>query len=107
MNRSIIAPTTETLTGIVLAGGRARRLSGVDKGLVTVGGRPLIAWTLAALAPQVGAVLINANRHLERYAEFGYPVVADAIPDYQGPLAGFLAGMPAARTDWIPTLPCD
>lgn len=103
----MIVPVNETLTGVVLAGGRARRLGGVDKGLWPVGGRPLIAWTLAALAPQVGALLINANRHLERYAEFGYPVVADSIPDYPGPLAGFLAAMRAARTDWILTLPCD
>ena len=101
------APVRETLTGVVLAGGRARRLGGVDKGLLMVGGRPLIAWTLDALAPQVGSVLINANRHLERYAEFGYPVVADSLPDHQGPLAGLLAGMCAARTDWILTLPCD
>jgi molybdenum cofactor guanylyltransferase len=101
------APALETLTGIVLAGGRARRLGGVDKGLLPVGGQPLIAWTLAALAPQVGTILINANRHLERYAEFGYPVITDSIPDYQGPLAGFLAAMRAARTDWILTLPCD
>lgn len=100
-------PTVERLTGVVLAGGRARRLGGVDKGLLPVGERPLIAWTLAALAPQVGSVLINANRHPERYAEFGYPVVADSIPDYQGPLAGFLAAMRAVRTDWILTLPCD
>ena len=101
------APVRETLTGVVLAGGRARRLGGVDKGLLMVDGRPLIAWTLDALAPQVGSVLVNANRHLERYAEFGYPVVADSLPDHQGPLAGFLAGMRAARTDWILTLPCD
>ncbi|WP_246194811.1 molybdenum cofactor guanylyltransferase MobA [Allochromatium palmeri] len=97
----------DTLTGVVLAGGRARRLGGVDKGLMQVGGQPLIAWTLAALAPQVGTLLVNANRHLEQYAAFGYPVVADSMPDYQGPLAGFLAGMRAARTDWILTLPCD
>ncbi|MTW21729.1 molybdenum cofactor guanylyltransferase [Allochromatium palmeri] len=95
------------MTGVVLAGGRARRLGGVDKGLMQVGGQPLIAWTLAALAPQVGTLLVNANRHLEQYAAFGYPVVADSMPDYQGPLAGFLAGMRAARTDWILTLPCD
>ena len=101
------SPVVSTLTGVVLAGGRARRLGGVDKGLLSVDGRPLIAWTLAALAPQVGPVLINANRHLERYATFGYPVITDSIPDYQGPLAGFLAGMRAARTDWILTLPCD
>ncbi|MGQ9830768.1 MAG: molybdenum cofactor guanylyltransferase MobA [Thermochromatium sp.] len=101
------APVRKTLTGVVLAGGRARRLGGVDKGLLVVGGRPLIAWTLDALVPQVGSVLINANRHLEHYAAFGHPVVADSLPDHQGPLAGFLAGMRAARTDWILTLPCD
>ena len=103
----ITAPTSATLTGVILAGGRARRFGGVDKGLLAVGGRPLIAWILAALAPQVSTVLINANRHLEQYAAFGYPVIADPIPDHPGPLAGFLAGMRAARSDWIVTLPCD
>lgn len=99
--------TPPSLTGVILAGGRARRFGGLDKGLLAVGGRPLIAWTLAALAPQVSTVLINANRHLAHYAAFGYPVVADPIPDHPGPLAGFLAGMRAAHTDWIVTLPCD
>ena len=66
------------VTGIVLAGGQGRRMGGVDKGLVELGGEPMVAHVLARLAPQVGDVLINANQNLERYRAFGHPVVADA-----------------------------
>ena len=59
------------VTGIVLAGGMGRRMGGVDKGLVALGGRPLVAHVLARLAPQVGAIVVNANQNAQRYAEFG------------------------------------
>lgn len=101
------APTRETITGLILAGGQARRLGGTDKGLFSLAGRPLIEWSIAALAPQVGALMISANRNLDRYAEYGYPIVTDRLPGFQGPLAGFLAGMQSAVTPWILTLPCD
>lgn len=96
-----------SLTGVVLAGGRARRMGGQDKGLVPLAGRPMIDWVLRALAPQVGPLLINANRHLECYRALGYPVVEDSLPDYPGPLAGILSGMEAAGTDFIVIVPCD
>ena len=67
------------VTGIVLAGGQGRRMGGVDKGLVALGGRPMIAHVLERLAPQVGPILINANQNHDRYAAFGVPVVPDAI----------------------------
>lgn len=95
------------ITGVVLAGGRGRRMGGRDKGLVEFQGRPLIAWVLDALAPQVDALIINANRNTERYADFGYPVVADGLDGFQGPLAGFASGMAYARTPLILTVPCD
>ena len=95
------------VTGIVLAGGMGRRMGGVDKGLVELDGRPMVAHVLARLAPQVGAVLINANQNAERYAAFGVPVVADAVGGFAGPLAGLHAGMSAATTPFVATVPCD
>ena len=95
------------VTGIVLAGGMGRRMGGVDKGLVRLSGKPMVAHVLARLAPQVGALVINANQNRERYAVFGYPVVADAVGGFAGPLAGLHAGMTQAATDWVVTVPCD
>ncbi len=97
---------TET-TGIILAGGRARRMGGLDKGLVMIHDRPMIAHVIDALRPQVAAVLINANRNRERYQRLGCAVVADQDGDYLGPLAGFAAGMRAARTKYVAVVPCD
>ncbi|AHF02865.1 molybdopterin-guanine dinucleotide biosynthesis protein A [Marichromatium purpuratum 984] len=97
----------DAITGVILAGGRARRMDGMDKGLVAVAGRPLIEWVLAALRPQVDNILISANRNLARYSDYGYPVIRDPLPDYPGPLAGILGALRAAPTGWILTLPCD
>ncbi|MEP7276523.1 MAG: molybdenum cofactor guanylyltransferase MobA [Betaproteobacteria bacterium] len=95
------------ITGIVLAGGQGRRMGGVDKGLVELDGQPLAAHALARLAPQVGTILINANQNVERYAAFGHPVVRDAVGGFAGPLAGLHAGMSAATTTHVVTVPCD
>jgi molybdopterin-guanine dinucleotide biosynthesis protein A len=100
-------PALGDITGVILAGGLGRRMGGVDKGLVDLAGRPLIEWVLDALAPQVGALIINANRHREIYAGYGVPVIADSVPGFNGPLAGILSAMRTARTDWILTVPCD
>ena len=97
----------EHITGLVLAGGRGSRMGGVDKGLQTLDGRPLAVHALERLAPQVGALMVNANRHLEAYGAFGVPVVHDADSDFPGPLAGMLAGLLEARTPWVVTVPCD
>lgn len=103
----IQSPTLDTVTGIILAGGRARRMGGVDKGLVPFGGRPLIEWVIDGMTPQVGRLLINANRNKEHYAAYGHPVISDTIADFQGPLAGFVSAMAVAETAWIATVPCD
>lgn len=95
------------VTGIVLAGGMGRRMGGVDKGLVALAGRPLVAHVLERLAPQVGAVVVNANQNRDRYAAFGHPVVADEVGGFAGPLAGLHAGMTAATTPYVITVPCD
>jgi molybdopterin-guanine dinucleotide biosynthesis protein A len=97
----------EDITGIVLAGGRGSRMGGADKGLQNFNGVPLALHTLLRLSPQVGEMLINANRNLSAYESFGAPVWPDALPDFAGPLAGFLMGLEQAETAWIVTVPCD
>jgi molybdopterin-guanine dinucleotide biosynthesis protein A len=100
-----------SITGLVLAGGRGQRMGGVDKGLQMLHGKPLAAHVLARLAPQAGVLAISANRNREVYAALGAPwhasVLADTLPDFPGPLAGLLAGLRAARTEWLLTAPCD
>ena len=95
------------VTGLVLAGGMGRRMGGVDKGLVMLDERPMVAHVIERLTRQVGAIVINANQNVERYAALGYPVVSDAIEGFAGPLAGLHAGMTAARTPYVVTSPCD
>ena len=97
----------DQITGLVLCGGRGSRMGGVDKGLQTLDGQPLVWHALERLRPQVGALAINANRHAALYARFGAPVWPDAQNDYPGPLAGMLAGLSAISTEWLVTVPCD
>jgi len=97
------APTPAQITGLVLAGGRGSRMGGVDKGLQHYKGRPLVQHVLDRLGPQVGGLMINANRHLDAYAAFGVPVWPDTLADYPGPLAG-LAHCP---TPDLASVPCD
>ncbi len=103
--------TATQFTGIVLAGGRGSRLSGADKGLMDLQGRPLIAHVLERLRPQVSTLLISANRNLDQYAQFAIPVVHDEPPSgcepFTGPLAGVLAGMSRATTPFVAVVPCD
>ena len=104
---SAVGYPRESITGLVLAGGLGRRMGGADKGLVTVAGQPMVAHVLAALRPQVGPLLVNANRNAERYAAFGHPVIADEMDGYQGPLAGVLTGLRHCTTELLVTAPCD
>lgn len=95
------------ITGVILAGGRGSRMGGADKGLQNFRGVPLALFTMLRLAPQVGAVMVNANRNLAAYESFGVPVWPDALADFAGPLAGFLAGLEQCETDYLVTVPCD
>lgn len=95
------------ITGLILAGGRATRMGGLDKGLQNHAGMPLALHALLRLGPQVGQVLINANRNLAAYESMGVAVWPDALPDFPGPLAGFLAGLEHCETPWLVTVPCD
>ncbi|MDD5250013.1 MAG: molybdenum cofactor guanylyltransferase [Rhodocyclaceae bacterium] len=95
------------VTGLVLAGGLGRRMGGVDKGLQTLNGKPMAAWVLERLEPQVGALLINANQNPEAYGRFGKAVIADRIGGFAGPLAGLHAGLAACTTALLVSAPCD
>lgn len=117
----------QDITALILAGGQGSRMGGCDKGLQPLHGRPLVAWIVERLVPQVGTLLISANRNRERYAEFGYPVIADdPTPSWAsrddagfsqfpsqfsgplaGPLAGLHAGLSQCRTPWLLSAPCD
>jgi len=97
----------EDITGLVLAGGRGSRMGGVDKGLQNHLGMPLALHAMLRLQPQVGSVMINANRNLAAYESMGVPVWPDPIEGYAGPLAGLLAGLEHAGTGWLATVPCD
>lgn len=105
------APSRPQITGLVLAGGRGARMGGVDKGWVDHDGEPLVRHVLRRFAPQVGTVLISANRNLEAYRALGN-VITDAgqdlaIEPFPGPLAGVLVGLQRANTEWVSLVPCD
>lgn len=107
------------ITALVLAGGRGRRMGGVDKGLQPFRGQPLAGHALQRLAQQqggpLGAVLINANRHVPAYQALGealqgagqVQVLPDAVQDFSGPLAGVAVGLAQCRTPLLLTVPCD
>ena len=95
------------ITGLILAGGRGSRMGGVDKGLQNHGGIALALHALLRLQPQVGPIIINANRNLSAYESMGVPVWPDPIGDFAGPLAGWLAGLEHCETPYLLTVPCD
>lgn len=96
------------VTGVILAGGRAERMGGRDKGLLSLAGEPLVAHGIRRLRPQVAELLISANRHQELYSALGCQVISDPPKRrFRGPLAGVLAAMDAARTPYLLTAPCD
>ncbi len=95
------------VAGVILAGGRARRMNNQDKGLVNFNGRPMVSYAIAALAPVVDCVFINANRNIERYRQFGWPVISDQTDSFDGPLAGVLTAMIHVDADVLVVIPCD
>jgi molybdopterin-guanine dinucleotide biosynthesis protein A len=97
----------QDITGLVLAGGRGSRMGGVDKGLQNHKGVPLALHALLRLQPQVGEVMINANRNLGAYESMGVPVWPDVQSDFPGPLAGVLVGLERCETPYLVTVPCD
>jgi molybdenum cofactor guanylyltransferase len=99
--------TSEHITALILAGGRAQRMGGIDKGLIPFHGKPLIESAISRLKPQVNTILINANRSITKYSHYGYPVLMDETPDFSGPLAGFSVGLKHCNTPYLLTSPCD
>lgn len=100
-------PTRENITGVILAGGRASRLGGCDKGLLQVKGKALIQWVIDKLKPQVNQIMVNANRNLPEYEALGYPVFDDGNDEFLGPLAGLRQALQHIQTEWAITVPCD
>lgn len=99
--------TRSDITGVILAGGQARRMGGQDKGLIKLLNKPMIEYVLNALQPQVATIIINANRNHDAYQQYDYPVVADKFDEHYGPLAGMAAGLEISATAFIVTAPCD
>jgi len=95
------------VSGVVLAGGLARRMNKQDKGLVLFNNKPMITYALQAIVPVVDELFINANRNIEQYQQFNYPVISDASDDFAGPLAGVLAALNACKNDVLLVTPCD
>lgn len=93
------AKTTDSVIGVILAGGLSRRMGGGDKGLRLLGGKPILQHVIERVVPQVGRAIVNANGDPARFARFGLPVVPDSLGDFPGPLAGVLAGMEWARAN--------
>lgn len=92
---------------VILAGGRATRMQGADKGLVMFNAQPLVAHVIAQVQPQVDEIILNANRELTTYQQFGYAVVPDVCANFLGPLAGIQVGLRHATHDYLLTVPCD
>ncbi|WP_047707372.1 molybdenum cofactor guanylyltransferase MobA [Plesiomonas sp. ZOR0011] len=95
------------ISGAILAGGRATRMGGDDKGLRQVAGHPLYWYAVQRLQPQVSSLHIIANRNLHSYAESGFPVYPDSTPDFPGPLAGMLTALQHCSTEYVVCVPCD
>ncbi len=100
------------VTGVILAGGLARRMGGGDKALLQLGGRPILDHVIERLRGQVSAMVLNANGDPKRFAAYGLPVAADTVDGFAGPLAGVLAGMDwslehTPEAEWIVTAASD
>jgi len=106
------APSRAKIAGVILAGGRSRRMGGGDKCLQPLGGEVLISHVIARAYSQVDALAINANGDPGRFADFQLPVVGDSVAGFAGPLAGVLAGLDwaaeaAPESVWLATFACD
>ncbi|MBI1906054.1 MAG: molybdenum cofactor guanylyltransferase [Rhodocyclales bacterium] len=99
--------TREKISGVILAGGQGRRMGGVDKGLIPLHGKPMVAWVIERLRPQVDELAINANQNLDHYRALGETVYPDEIGGFIGPLAGLHAALSRTALPLVITAPCD
>lgn len=97
----------QDIEGVILAGGQATRMGGLDKGLVQLKSIALFEHVYRRLDKQVCRISINANRNLSCYQRSGLVVFPDVIGNYAGPLAGMLSGLIQAQTEWVFFAPCD
>lgn len=95
------------VTGVILAGGLARRMNNQDKGLVFFKDKPMVTYALDVMQSVVDDVLINANRNLESYRQLGYPVITDQNKNFEGPLAGIFSAMSHVESEILLVMPCD
>ena len=93
--------------GLILCGGQAQRMGGQDKGLIQLRKKPLFQHGVDRLGPQVGQLMINANRNMEIYAQSGLPVYPDSYLNFSGPLAGFHVGLQNCSSPYLSVIPCD
>jgi len=100
-------PSKKNIQAHILAGGRASRMQGEDKGLLELNGKPLVAHVIDRLQSQVTSICISTNRHIEQYQRYGWPVIGDRLEGFLGPLAGIHSAMLACHTDWLLTVPVD
>lgn len=100
-------PPSAEVSAVILCGGQGSRMQGRDKGRVLYQGRPLVEWVLQKVGPQVAELCISANRHLDDYRAYGWPVLPDATPDFPGPLAGVNEALLRCATPWLLVVPCD
>lgn len=98
---------TINMSAVILAGGKGSRFNGIDKGLMQLKDKALIGHLINRIQPQVPNIIISANRNLEKYRQFGFPVYQDDIDDYAGPLAGILKALEKCNTEWLMTVPAD
>ncbi|WP_109433333.1 molybdenum cofactor guanylyltransferase MobA [Aggregatibacter segnis] len=98
---------TISISAVILAGGQAKRMGGVDKGLQPLQGKPLFQFIYDRLHSQVEHISVNANRNQAIYAAAGLPVFGDKIEGFQGPLSGILTALERSETDFVLFVPCD
>ena len=97
----------KNITGLILAGGKARRMGGIDKGLVKIKSQYLISYVLARIKSQVGCLMINTNRNVDIYQTLSKHVIQDFTDQRLGPLAGIQAGLYNCDTPYLIAIPCD
>jgi len=97
----------EEISGVILAGGLARRMGGIEKALVEFRGETLLSHVIKRVQPQVKTLYLNVNKKLEQYQEFNLPILEDEKKGFLGPLAGILTAFNKIETHYLLVVPCD